>query len=107
MNQFKIGYIVDSISQTLINHFQSESIFNTDDIDNNQLNNTRGLLKYLSSCDIEFNFRYKEKYNQIHPIIAVLNNIISKDSPEQCNLFIFAIKNNGGFAMNFVEEFEN
>jgi hypothetical protein len=78
MNQFKIGYIVDSISQTLINHFQSESIFNTDDIDNNQLNNTRGLLKYLSSCDIEFNFRYKEKYNQIHPIIAVLNNIISK-----------------------------
>jgi ATP-dependent DNA helicase RecQ len=88
MNQFKIGYIVDSISQTLINHFQSESIFNTDDIDNNQLNNTRGLLKYLSSCDIEFNFRYKEKYNQIHPVIAVLNNIISRGLPTKAPIIL-------------------
>ena len=88
MQQFKTGYIADSISHILINNFQSESIFNTDDIDNNILNNTRGLLKNLSSFDIDFNFNYKKKYSQIHPVIAVLNNIICRGLPTKAPIIL-------------------
>ena len=71
MQQFKTGYIVDSISDTLIKNFQSESIFNTDDIDNNILNSTRGLLKNLSSFDIDFNFNpRKEGYAIKIPVFS-------------------------------------
>jgi ATP-dependent DNA helicase RecQ len=81
MIQFKAGYICDAISNVITENFNNASFFNTDNRDNIELNNTKGLLNHLSSFDVDFNFVYSINYSKIHPVLSVINNIITRGLP--------------------------
>jgi len=88
MNQFKASYISDAISHVIIKEFKNKSLFNTDDKDNDGLNKVKGLINHLSSFDVDFKFKYKINYNKIHPVLAVLNNIICRGLPTKAPVFL-------------------
>ncbi len=77
--QFKSGYIVDAISR-VINDFKAnlnKKIPN----DQIQLDQINGLLKYVSSFDVEFPYKHDPDFRMINPVLATLNNIISRGLP--------------------------
>ena len=52
MKQFKAGYIVDAISNTITEHFKGINFFN--EVENVEINKVKGLLQNLSAFDVQF-----------------------------------------------------
>ena len=77
--QFKAGYIVDSIAK-VINDFKVnlDEDIPADKIKIDQIN---GLLQYVSSFDVEFPYKHRPDFKKIHPVLAVINNIITRGLP--------------------------
>ena len=75
MKQFKAGYIVDAISNLITEHFKGLNFFN--EKENDDINKVKGLLQNLSSFDVQFPFTHTIDYDNIHPVLATINNIIT------------------------------
>ncbi|CAM3928958.1 ATP-dependent DNA helicase RecQ [Flavobacterium branchiophilum] len=79
MKQFKAGYIVDAISNLITDNFKTLNYFN--EKENNEINKVKGLLQNLSAFDVQFPYTHKVDYNNIHPVLATINNIITRGLP--------------------------
>lgn len=88
VRQFKAGYITDTISRIVKNKFENESIFFDLKTNSNELNYLRGLLKHTSTFDVQFPVSINVDYNQINPVLASLNNIITRGLPTKAPILI-------------------
>lgn len=77
--QFKAGYIVDSVAKVVTDfkakldkHNQSERT---------QLDQLNGLLQHVSSFDVEFPYEHNVDFKKLNPVLAVINNIITRGLP--------------------------
>ena len=86
MKQFKAGYIVDAISNTITEHFKGINFFN--EVENTEINKVKGLLQNLSAFDVQFPYTHNIDYNNIHPVLATINNIITRGLPTKAPLII-------------------
>lgn len=86
MKQFKAGYIVDAISNKITDNFKSLNYFN--EKENDDINKIKGLLQNLSAFDVEFPKSHKIDYDKIHPVLATINNIITRGLPTKAPIKI-------------------
>ncbi|MES2851944.1 MAG: DEAD/DEAH box helicase [Bacteroidota bacterium] len=86
MKQFKAGYIVDGISNLITDNFKSFNYFNENE--NDEINKVKGLLQNLSAFDVQFPYTHAIDYNNIHPVLATINNIITRGLPTKAPLII-------------------
>lgn len=86
MKQFKAGYIVDAISNTITEHFKGINFFN--EVENVEINKVKGLLQNLSAFDVQFPYNHKIDYNNINPVLATINNIITRGLPTKAPILI-------------------
>lgn len=86
MRQFKAGYIVDSISNLITDNFKSFNYFNENE--NDDINKVKGLLQNLSAFDVQFPYTHTIDYNNINPVLATINNIITRGLPTKAPLII-------------------
>lgn len=103
MKQFKAGYIVDAISNVITDNFKPLNYFNEDK--NDSINKTKGLLQNLSAFDVEFPYEHTIDYANIHPILATINNIISRGLPTKAPILIEEIFANIGLTQKTDNEF--
>lgn len=87
MKQFKAGYIVDAISTIITENFKSSNYFNeSKDV---EVNKVKGLLQNLSAFDVQFPpYDHKIDYDNIPPVLATINNIITRGLPTKAPLLI-------------------
>ncbi|MGL2963374.1 DEAD/DEAH box helicase [Flavobacterium sp. RSB2_4_14] len=86
MKQFKAGYIVDAISNLITENFKSFNYFNENE--NDDINKVKGLLQNLSAFNVQFPYTHSIDYNNIHPVLATINNIITRGLPTKAPLAI-------------------
>jgi ATP-dependent DNA helicase RecQ len=86
MKQFKAGYIVDIISNKITENFKSLNYFN--EKENDDINKIKGLLQSLSAFDVQFPYTHKIDYDKIHPVLAAINNIITRGLPTRAPLIL-------------------
>jgi ATP-dependent DNA helicase RecQ len=79
LTHFNAGYIVDSISSLITEHKFSLDKGNT--VDCNQLNKINGLLKYVTSFDVEFPDKHLPNFRELNPVLATLSNVITRGLP--------------------------
>jgi len=84
--QYKAGYIVDSIGQ-IINDFKS-SLNKRKPAEQQQLDQINGLLQHISAFDVEFPYKHNPDYNKLNPVLATLNNIITRGLPTSAPLLL-------------------
>ena len=79
--QFKAGYIVDSIA-CIINHFKDGLDINQFPDHQKKLDQINGLLRYVSSFDVEFPYKeHNPDFKNLDPVLATINNIITRGLP--------------------------
>ncbi|MCC9071265.1 DEAD/DEAH box helicase [Flavobacterium sp. F-65] len=86
IKQFKAGYIVDAVSNLITENFKPLNYFNENG--NEEINKVKGLLKNLSSFDVEFPYKHKIDHNNIHPVLATINNIITRGLPTKAPIIV-------------------
>jgi len=84
--QFKAGYIVDSIAK-VVTDFKA-TLDNQKPDDQKQLDQINGLLQYVSSFDVEFPDGYNPDYTELKPVLATLNNIITRGLPTRAPILL-------------------
>ncbi len=103
MKQFKAGYIVDAISNLITDNFKSLNYFN--EKENKEINKVKGLLQNLSAFDVQFPYTHKIDYNNIHPVLATINNIITRGLPTKAPLIIEEVFKNIGLTKKNENEY--
>lgn len=103
MKQFKAGYIVDTIGNKITEHFKGSNFFN--EKENEEINKVKGLLQNLSAFDVQFPEKHSIDYNDIHPILATINNIITRGLPTKAPLIIEDIFSKIGLTLKKESEF--
>lgn len=83
--RFQAGYILDGLSDIIKDNFQKESFFN-DFSEDSQVNNLKGLLKSISCFDVSCTNSFEINYKAIHPVLATINNIITRGLPTRAPL---------------------
>lgn len=86
LNHFKTGYIVDSIAKTI-----SETrigFTNGSKEQKEQLDQLQGLLLHVTSFDVYFPESQELNYFKLNPVLATLNNILTRGLPTKTPLFI-------------------
>ena len=86
MKQFKAGYIVDAICNLITDNFKSLNYFN--EKENDDINKIKGLLQNISAFDVQFPYTHSIDYNNIHPVLATINNIITRGLPTKAPIAI-------------------
>lgn len=84
--QFKAGYIVDTIAK-VVTDFKA-TLDNHKPDDQKQLDQINGLLQYVSSFDVEFPDGYNPDYTELKPVLATLNNIITRGLPTRAPILL-------------------
>ena len=84
--QFKAGYIVDSVAK-VITDFKS-NLDKKKPEDQAQLNQINGLLKYVSSFDVEFPYKHSPDFRNLNPVLATINNIITRGLPTRAPIIL-------------------
>ena len=102
--QFKAGYIVDSIAK-LITDFKA-SLNKRTPADKNKLDQIDGLLQYVSSFDVEFPYEHCPDYRDLNPVLATLNNIITRGLPTKAPLILEELFSEIGLSDPNKDEFE-
>ena len=105
--QFKAGYIVDCVAD-VINKFRDKLDKKKPD-EQTRLDQINGLLQYVSSFDVEFPYNHTPDFKNLSPVLATLNNIITRGLPTRAplmleNLFVdinLVEPNNEEFEFNF------
>lgn len=84
--QFKSGFISDSIERII--RKQKDSLDWHIPAHQNQLNQIKGLMQYVSSFNVTFPYKHSPDYKNLHPVLAVLNNIITRGLPTRAPILI-------------------
>ena len=84
---FQASYIIDGISDLINNEFHNRSFFNRR-IKNPKVDALKGLLENLSCFSINFDSDSEIDYQQIHPVLAVQNNILSRGLPTRAPILL-------------------
>ncbi|WP_286407318.1 DEAD/DEAH box helicase [Myroides odoratimimus] len=85
--KFQAGYILDGVSKIINEHFVEESFFN-DFTKHEDINKLKGLLRTISCFDVNLDHLPKLDYDDIHPVLAVVNNIISRGLPTRAPIVL-------------------
>jgi ATP-dependent DNA helicase RecQ len=102
--QFKAGYIVDAIAKVLTDFKATlERSRSTDQIQLDQIN---GLLQYVSSFDVEFSHKHNPDFKELNPVLATLNNIITRGLPTRAPVLLENIFSEVGLTEQSREEYE-
>ncbi len=102
--QFKAGYIVDSIAK-VVTDFKAK-LDRHKPADQNQLDQINGLLQYASSFDVDFYYKYAPDFKKLNPVLATLNNIITRGLPTRAPLLLENLFAEIGLTEQSKEEFE-
>lgn len=102
--QFKAGYLVDSIAQT-IQEFRAK-LDEKKTEDEFKLHQIKGLLQHLSSFDVEFPDGFKPNFSKLNPVLATINNIITRGLPTRAPLILEQIFIDIGLTKKSTDEFE-
>lgn len=84
--QFKAGYIVDTIAK-VVTDFKA-GLDKKKPNDQTKLNQINGLLQYVSSFDVEFPFKHNPDFKKHNPVLATLNNIITRGLPTRAPILL-------------------
>ena len=84
--QFKAGYIIDSIAKVVIGFKANLDVKIPSD--KNQLDQINGLLKHVSSFDVDFPYIHNPNFKKLNPVLAVLNNIITRGLPTRAPILL-------------------
>jgi ATP-dependent DNA helicase RecQ len=103
--QFKAGYIVDSIAKVVAD-FKAK-LDRHKPTDQNQLDQINGLLQYASSFDVDFYYKYAPDFKKLNPVLATLNNIITRGLPTRAPLILENLFAEIGLTEQSKEEFES
>jgi len=102
--QFKAGYIVDSIAKVVAD-FKAK-LDRHKPTDQNQLDQINGLLQYASSFDVDFYYKYAPDFKKLNPVLATLNNIITRGLPTRAPILLEKTFAEIGLTEQSKEEFE-
>ena len=102
--QFKAGYIVDSIAK-VINDFKA-TLDKHKPADQIQLDQINGLLQYASSFDVEFAHKHNPDFKKLNPVLATLNNIITRGLPTRAPVLLENLFSKIGLNEQIEDEFE-
>jgi len=102
--QFKAGYIADAIAK-VVTDFKSNLDRKIPD-DLNKLNQISGLLQYVSSFDVEFPYKHAPNFKKLNPVVATLNNIISRGLPTRAPILLENLFSEIGLTKPNNDEFE-
>jgi ATP-dependent DNA helicase RecQ len=80
--QFKAAYIVDSIANVIA--IKREEFY----LEKNKLHEINGLLQCISAFDVEFPYKHELDFENLNPVLAVLNNILTRGLPTLAPLTI-------------------
>src|SRR6188768_1988555 len=84
--QFKAGYIVDSIAK-VVTDFKA-TLDKHKPADQAQLDQIKGLLQHVSSFDVEFPHQHNPDFKTLNPVLATLNNIITRGLPTRAPILL-------------------
>ena len=104
MIQFKAGYIIDSIAK-VITDFKLGLDRNKPN-DQTKLDQINGLLQHVSSFDVSFPENHSIDYYNIHPVLATINNIITRGLPTRSPLLLENLFNEIGLTNQKTDEQE-
>ena len=85
-NNFKAGFICDTIAN-VISQFRN-NLDGFDPGEKTKLYRLEGLLKFVTSFDVEFPFEYTINHDNLNPVLSVINNIIVRGLPTKAPLKI-------------------
>jgi ATP-dependent DNA helicase RecQ len=102
--QFKAGYIVDSIAK-VITDFKS-SMDKHKPNEHLQLDQITGLLQHVSSFDVEFPEGYNPVFTKLNPVLATLNNIITRGLPTRAPILLENLFSDINLTQPNIDEFE-
>jgi ATP-dependent DNA helicase RecQ len=102
--QFKAGYIVDAIAK-VITDFKS-SMDKHKPNEQVQLDQINGLLQYVSSFDVEFTHKHIPDFKKLNPVLATLNNIITRGLPTRATVLLENLFSEIGLTEQSKEEYE-
>lgn len=83
---FKAGYIVDAIASVITDYKFNLDKKNPDD--KKQLNQIDGLLQHVNSFDVEFPYHHTPNFKGLNPVLATINNIITRGLPTRAPLIL-------------------
>ena len=85
--QFKAGYISDVVSCIIDINRSKIDPYSENGMD--ELGKINGLIKSASSFDVDFgSVEYNPDFKNIHPVLAVVNNIITRGLPTRAPIFL-------------------
>ena len=102
--QFKAGYIVDSIAKVVTSYKATLDRHNLKD--QIQLDQINGLLHHVSSFDVEFSHRHTPDFKKLNPVLATLNNIITRGLPTRAPILLENLFSDIGLTVQSKEEHE-
>lgn len=102
--QFKAGYIVDAIAK-VVSDFKA-TLDKHKPADQTQLDQINGLLQYASSFDVEFPFKHNPDFKKLNPVLATLNNIITRGLPTRAPLILEELFSKINLTEQSKDEFE-
>jgi ATP-dependent DNA helicase RecQ len=102
--QFKAGYIADSIAK-VITEFKNK-LNKSIVAEQTKLLQINGLLQYVSSFEVEFPYDHKPNYKNINPVLATINNIISRGLPTRASIELEELFSKIGLTETNKDEFE-
>ena len=83
---FKAGYIVDAIASVITDYKFNLDKKNPDD--KKQFNQIDGLLQHVNSFDVEFPYHHTPNFKGLNPVLATINNIITRGLPTRAPLIL-------------------
>jgi len=102
--QFKAGYIADSIAK-VITEFKAK--LNKKNLsDQTKLDQINGLLQYVSSFDVEFPYDHHPDFKNLNPVLATINNIITRGLPTRLPVSVEILFSEIGLTEPNKDEFE-
>jgi ATP-dependent DNA helicase RecQ len=102
--QFKAGYIVDTIAK-VVTDFKANLNKRTP-ADQTKLDQINGLLQYASSFDVEFPYKHNPDFKKLNPVLATLNNIITRGLPTRAPLLLEELFSKINLTEQSKDEFE-
>ena len=102
--QFKAGYIVDSIAK-VITDFKATLDKHVPG-DQSQLDLINGLLQHASSFDVEFSHKHNPDFKKLNPVLATLNNIITRGLPTRAPILLENLFTKIGLTEQAKDKFE-
>jgi RecQ family ATP-dependent DNA helicase len=101
---FKAGYIVDAIAKVITD--SKAKLDKHKPADQTNLDQINGLLQYVSSFDVEFSHEHKPDFKKLNPVLATINNVITRGLPTRAPLFLEELFSNIGLTEPNKDEFE-